>query len=345
MRRFALHSVWEEAGDRIAREGGVTMVVGAVDIGKSTFCAAVAFQALQYHKLVAVVDADVGQSNIGPPGTIGMGFAHPDMNELGDIPLSALYFIGDISPQGHFLDMVVGTQKMVERALSLGAELVIVDTTGLVSGMVARKLKGFKIEAIRPNHLVALQKGGEVEHIIKGWERTSWLRIYRLPPSPMATPRSYGERRENRERKLGAHFANSETYELPLDNVAFRNSPIFSSPPLHPSLFPRFELKLGAKVLWGEGDRWGITLVVRGEGRAYSTYFLEKEVGRRVNIIREEELMNRYAGIMDEMGEYLDVCVLKEMDFSEKKLKILTPFKDVQKIATISLGSLKIEGF
>ena len=344
MRRFALHSVWEEAGERIAREGGVAMVVGAVDIGKSTFCAAVALRALQYHKLVAVVDADIGQSDIGPPGTIGMGFAHPAMNELGDIPLSALYFIGDISPKGHFLDMVVGTQKMVQKALYLGAELVLVDTTGLVSGMVARKLKGFKIEAIRPNHLVALQKGGEVEHIVKGWEKTSWLRIYRLPPSPMATPRSFEERKENRERKLKGHFADSQLYELPIENIAFRNSPIFSSLPLHPSVFLRFETKLGAKILWGEGDRWGLTLVVRGEQGAYSTYFLEKEIGRRINIIREEELINRYAGIMDAVGEYVDVCVLKEIDFSGNKLKILTPLKDVGKIATLSLGSLKIEG-
>lgn len=343
MRKFELHSVWREAGERIAREGGIAMVVGAVDVGKSTFCAAVAYHALQLGKKVAVVDADIGQSDIGPPGTIGMGFAHPDMNELSDIPLSALYFVGDISPQGHFLDMVVGTQKMVQKALSMGAELVLVDTTGLVSGLPARKLKSFKIEAIRPTHLVALQRGGEVEHILRGWEKTSWLNIYRLPPSPLATLRSFEERKANRERKILSHFANPSLFILSLEQVAFKNSPIFSAPPLHPSLIAILEEKWGGKLFWGEGDKWGIVLVGEGGQGERSTFTLERMLGRRVNIINRDELLNRYVGLMNSEGEYLEVGIIKDIDFSERKLHLLTPLKDGDKISTIVFGSLKID--
>ncbi|MGB9876960.1 MAG: Clp1/GlmU family protein [bacterium] len=343
MRKFTLHSIWQETGERIAKEGGVVMVIGAVDIGKSTFCAALAFHALQYHEKVAVVDADIGQSDIGPPGTIGMGFAHPNMTELSDIPLHSLYFVGDISPQGHFLDMVIGTQRMVQKAISLGAGLVLVDTTGLISGMPARKLKSYKIEAVRPNHLVALQKGNEVEHIIKGWERTSWLKIHRLPPSPLATPRSFEERRINRERKFRSHFAQALSFQLPMDSITFRSSPVFSAHPLHPALLLRLEEKWGGKILWGEMDRWGLTLVVGREHRLHSPYFLEREVGRRINIIWEEELENKYAVLIDEEEEHLDVCIVEGIDFSERRISIFTPFKEIDKIATISFGTLKID--
>lgn len=342
MKKFTLHLEWQEVGERIAREGGIAMVIGAVDLGKSTFCAAVAFHALQFHKKVAIVDADIGQSDIGPPGTIGMGFAHPNMNELADIPLTALYFVGDISPQGHFLDMVVGTQKMVEKAISLGAQLVLVDTTGLVSGMPARKLKSFKIEAVRPAHLVALQKGGEVEHILKGWERTKWLNIYRLPPSPLAISRSFEERKANRERKIASHFSNALSLILPLDQLTFRNSPVFSAPSLHPSLVASLENKWGGRLFWGEGDKWGIVLIGESGYRMYSTFSLEKELGRKVSIIAEEDLRNRYVGLMDEEGEYLEVGIMRRIDFGERQVHLLTPFKEKEKVSTLVLGSLKI---
>ncbi len=319
------------------------MVVGAVDLGKSTFCAALAFHALQLHKKVAVVDADIGQSDIGPPGTIGMGFAHPHMRELADIPLSALYFVGDISPEGHFLDMVLGTQKMVQKALSMGAELVLVDTTGLVSGMPARKLKSFKIEAIRPNYLVALQKGGEVEHILRGWEKTSWLKIYRLPPSPLALVRSFEERKANRERKIISHFRDASLITLSLEQIRFRNSPIFSSHPLPLPLVAMLEEKWGGKLLWGEGDRWGIVLVEEGGDRRGSILSLERMLGRRVSIIRDDDLQNRYVGLMDQEGEYIEVGIMKRLDFSERKLHLLTPLKDGERISTLVLGSIKID--
>lgn len=342
MRKFELHQVWRAVGDKIAREGGVAMVVGAVDVGKSTFCSAIAYHALQLGKKVAVVDADIGQSDIGPPGTIGMGFAHSEMMELADIPLSALYFVGDISPQGHFLDMVVGTQKMVQKALSLGAELVLVDTTGLVAGMPARKLKHFKIEAIRPNHLIALQKSGEVEHILKGWEKTSWLSIYRLPPSPLAVARSFEERKANRERKITAYFANASIITLYVDKITFRNFPIFTSPPINPSLLAMLEERWGDKLLWGEGDRWGIMLVGKSRSQDHSTFFLERIMGRRVNVIYEEDLHNRYVGLLDENGEFIDVGILKNIDFAERTLSVFTPIREEIKICSLTLGSLRI---
>jgi len=282
----------------IARKGGVAMVVGAVDMGKSTFCAAVAFHSLSFHKKVAVVDADIGQSDIGPPGTIGMGFAHPDMNRLADIPLISLYFVGDISPRGHFLDMVIGTQKMVQKALSMGAELVLVDTTGFVSGMAARKLKSFKIEAVRPNHLVVLQKRGELEHIVKGWERTDWLSIYRLPPSPLAIVRSFEERKTNRERKIISHFKNAFLLSLSFKEIAFRNSSIVS---------------------------------------------LEEEAISKLSIVVGEDLQNRYVGLVDSNGEYLNVGIIEKIDFAERVLYLLSPLKEKDKISTLVLGSLKIK--
>src|SRR5882724_8235066 len=62
--------------------GGVALLVGATDRGKTTFAAmAAAILAGELSK-VAVVDADIGQSEIGPPGTVGMAAARPDAAKL-----------------------------------------------------------------------------------------------------------------------------------------------------------------------------------------------------------------------------------------------------------------------
>jgi polynucleotide 5'-hydroxyl-kinase GRC3/NOL9 len=59
---------WQQAIDAIletTRRPLVVMVVGAVDTGKTTFCTCLARALFERGMKVAVVDADLGQSDIG----------------------------------------------------------------------------------------------------------------------------------------------------------------------------------------------------------------------------------------------------------------------------------------
>ncbi|MGC8973282.1 MAG: Clp1/GlmU family protein, partial [Thermoproteus sp.] len=60
---------WESAASSVDLNG-VTVVIGAIDVGKSTMTAVLANKALSRGLRVAVIDADVGQNDIGPPTTI-----------------------------------------------------------------------------------------------------------------------------------------------------------------------------------------------------------------------------------------------------------------------------------
>lgn len=337
-----LHSVWQGCAEEIIKRKGVVMVIGGVDVGKSTFCAALAFHALESISKVAVVDADIGQSDIGPPGTIGLGFAHKEMNSLSDIPLSSFYFVGATSPHGHFLEMVLGTQRMVERAVSQGAEMVIVDTTGLIAGGPARKLKDMKIEALRPSHLVAIQRGRELEHILKGWEGMHWLKIHRIPPSPLARLRSPEERKGRREAKYREHFAKATILESPISSLAFRNAPLFHANPLSPANLILLGEKLKTKIVWGEEDPWELTLVIEGSYDELALSMLEGFLRKRIVLIPLGRLKNTYVGLRDEEGEFLEVGVIESIDFTKGVIKVLTPWREAGKISTISFGTLRI---
>lgn len=45
-----------------------------------------------------------------------------------------MWFLGATSPIGHLLEIVVGTKKMADKALNSGADVVIVNTSGLILG-------------------------------------------------------------------------------------------------------------------------------------------------------------------------------------------------------------------
>ena len=92
---------WKSVVDKIMTTGRVVMVIGRVDTGKSTFCRHLASVAIKRGLKVGIVDADVGQSWIGPPTTVGMKIFTQD-------PAPALfpdsfYFVGSVSPERHLL--------------------------------------------------------------------------------------------------------------------------------------------------------------------------------------------------------------------------------------------------
>ena len=62
---------WQDHIDDVKASPGTVVVVGAIDVGKTTFCALLASQGVEAGIPTAVVDADMGQSEIGPPTTIG----------------------------------------------------------------------------------------------------------------------------------------------------------------------------------------------------------------------------------------------------------------------------------
>jgi polynucleotide 5'-hydroxyl-kinase GRC3/NOL9 len=93
----------------------------------------------------------------------------------------------------------------------------VVDTTGLISGELGKALKTAKIRAIRPAHIVAIQRGDELEHILS---LVGDARIHRLKASRAAKTRSASSRRAYRKRKLEEYFRERGQSEHILDASA-----------------------------------------------------------------------------------------------------------------------------
>ena len=96
---------WRGAAEAILSNPGVVVVLGATDSGKSTFCSYLTGKGIDTGIRTALVDADVGQSRVGPPGCIGWAWAGPQ----GIGAEEDLWFVGSFSPSGHLSECIVGT--------------------------------------------------------------------------------------------------------------------------------------------------------------------------------------------------------------------------------------------
>ena len=179
------------------------MMIGAPDTGKSTTSIQIIEKAVALGKTVAYVDADLGQTTVGPPTCIGLRWVRdaPDLGELERF--DELRFVGGITPDRYRLQQVTGTASLVNEARE-EADLIVIDTTGAVSGIVGQTLKYHKVELCRPDMVVALQRGSEMEPLVGLLRRFFAADVTALPVPPGITPVDPGTRAEQRALRFAA---------------------------------------------------------------------------------------------------------------------------------------------
>lgn len=199
----------EQGFERLLSSGGVVFLLGGIDTGKTTFGIELAHRAAAAGMAAAIVDADIVQSTVGPPTTVGLKLIHENAEVTREALRVAdgLAFVGSLVPKGHLLPLVVGTAKLVARAREAGCSLIVVDTTSLVSGIYGQTLKHFKMDLVAPQFVVAFERGGELEPVVGIAQRFTPAEVIELDVSPMVVPRSVDERMMFREEQFAAYFA------------------------------------------------------------------------------------------------------------------------------------------
>ena len=182
------------------------MFVGAMDTGKTTMALTCARAAIDAGKVVGFVDADISNSRIGPPACVGLKYlrSHDDLDSLeeGD----ALHFVGAISPNKLVLQQTIATAALAGRAREV-CDLVIIDTSSVVSGVIGETLKYHKAELVRPDMVVAMQRGAEMEPISGMLKRFFSVDVTSIPVDPDIIPSGPDERAERRTAAFRKAFA------------------------------------------------------------------------------------------------------------------------------------------
>lgn len=263
---------YEALVDETVRTKHTVMLVGGLDTGKSTLSRRLLEAAAAAGRRAAYVDADLGQKTVGPPATMALRFVRsaedlaPGRFEEAD----ALAFVGATSPQGHMVQVISAVASLHRRALEAGAELVIVDTSGMVSGVYGQILKYHKVEMVRPDLVVGLQRGEELLPLLGVIQRFFATEVVPLGVHPDVVPTTVDQRAEHRERSMARYFSGALH--------RFRVKPTV----FMPALPPMFELEQLHRLLVGLSDGGGGTT-----GLGYLEHTPEEGVLRLISPVAE----------------------------------------------------------
>jgi polynucleotide 5'-hydroxyl-kinase GRC3/NOL9 len=258
--------------DRVASTARVAMLIGGLDSGKSTFGRTIARAGLEAGRAVAYLDADLGQKVVGPPTAVTLRHLRgpQDLEPASLARVDAMYFVGANSPQGQLLPLVVGSGLMLAQAIDEGADLVVVDTSGLVSGVYGQILKYHKIELLQPDIVIGLQRGEELDPLLGIIHRFFNTEVVALPVDPDVRSVSVEERARNREEAFRRYF------DGPLQR--WRIKPTVFMPAL-PALFEQEQLD---RILVGLSDGKGTYT-----GLGYLEYSVDEGVLRLLSPVPE----------------------------------------------------------
>jgi len=219
---------WEELATNLFQQTGPTVLIGATDSGKSTLTQYLLRRFIENHTPIVIVDADIGQSSLGMPGTITMKvFKKPA--DIRAFHAERTFFIGSLNPAQKIPLMIEGTTYLVHKAKKR-SDHILVDTTGLIHSEYGRSLKLGKIKTIQPETIIAIEREKELEHILAMIHDT---RVYRIKPSRNALERSRDTRIRYRKKKFDEYFLENNMREFFLENIAFyyNGKPSFSKKP------------------------------------------------------------------------------------------------------------------
>ncbi|HLB62765.1 MAG TPA: polynucleotide 5'-hydroxyl-kinase [Actinomycetota bacterium] len=233
--------------ERAARAEHAVAIIGGLDAGKTTFAKAVIRAALAAGRTPALLDCDLGQKSVGPPCTVGLKLAGSEADLEADALSGAdgVWFVGSTSPQGHSIPLITGVAALSAKARELGADLLVVDTSGLVSGVYGQLLKYHKFEVLRPNLVVGLRRGEELNPILGHAQRFFSAEVVALDIPPEVVSTSVEQRAELRREAMARYFS-GEVQRWRVKSTVFM-----------PVLPPLFELSLLDRLLVGLSDGRG----------------------------------------------------------------------------------------
>ncbi len=336
---------WDEGSKEflgLEKKPVTAMVLGTVDSGKSSFCTLLVNRALAEKKKVAVLDGDLGQSDIGPPSTVAYAFVARPITDLFSLHAKNAFFIGETSAS-NVEDKVIGALASLKKEiLASNPEFVVINTDGWVEGEGALDYKVRLVGELRPDIVFCVQQKDELSPVIAGIEGFKKV----LVESPFAIrQRDIGRRRSLRELGYIKYLGNSKVQSLSLSWLKFEGNELFDICKARMSARQADKINglLGMKPLQLSevSDKVCVIIGRRRWIDPDNVRKVEDYVRKKVVVTRKGEEEGLLAGVFDSNRKFLGIGVLQAIDYLRKSLKISTPVSG--DICVLALGKVRLD--
>jgi polynucleotide 5'-hydroxyl-kinase GRC3/NOL9 len=306
------------------RHARTILLLGGTDTGKTTFLTWLANNLLGREQRIAIVDADVGQSSLGPPTTIGLSLVAEPFERLQELPPVGLYFVGATSPRGHLLPVIVGTKRLVDRARRLGAGQVIVDTCGFIGADGGQALKHYQIDLVDPDVVVCLQRGEECEPILLALGHRQRPHVLRLRASHACRRRGIEERRRHRQRALQTYLGRTKIISPLWVDLDLVEAPVGCGTALDVESHELLRHVRTPAVVWAEQRDGELYVILRSYPYPDAVAELARATGLHLRTWLVGELHGTLLGLLNEAGDTVGIGILQRIDFSSRRFEVLT---------------------
>ena len=336
---------WQKAGEELLgfRTNPVTaMVLGAVDSGKTSFCTYLINNLLHAKLKVAVLDGDIGQSDIGPPCTISYAFVKKPVTDLFNLKAENAYFVGVTSPSKAIEKVIDGLASLEKEILSDRPDFVVVNTDGWVEGEEAASYKVKLVKHLNPNIVFYIQQREESAPIQNTLEK---LRKVIVDSPSEIRHRSREKRKSLRELGYVKYLRNAKVRSLPLNWLQIEENELIGTSGKRGSTEKArkiYEL-LGMKPLHFTELRDRICVVI-GKSRWIETENIRKVeefMKKTVMIIRKGEEQGLLTALHDAEKRFLGIGVLREIDYIRNVMKVYTPVSE--EVSVVAIGRVKVD--
>jgi polynucleotide 5'-hydroxyl-kinase GRC3/NOL9 len=318
------------------------MVLGTADSGKTSFCTYLVNKVLDENRKVAILDGDLGQSDIGPPSTVAYALPSRPITDLFNLRAKNAYFIGETSPIGVTDRVIVALASLKEEILANNAEFVVINTDGWVEGECAVNYKTQLIEKLGPNVIFCIQQKDEIAPLISGLEKFKKV----IVESPSAIrQRDIEKRRSLRELGYIKYLGNAKVQSLSLSWLKVEGNELFGicKTRINARQASTIYELLGMKPLQLSelNDRLCVIIGRRRWINIDNIKKVEEYTKKKVIVARKGEEEGLLTGMYDSKRKFLGIGVLQEIDYLRKIVKISTPVS--RDIRVLALGKLKLD--
>ncbi len=317
------------------------MILGDVDTGKTSFSTFLLNTALHHEVQPALIDVDLGQSDIGPPTSIGFCPISKPLADLFSEQPAALFFTGHTSAKGITQRVELGLEVMLMHVAEEKEGLTVINTDGWISGEDAHAYKRGLIRRACADLLVGIQRRDELEPLLSLMEQEG-VTALRVSPSPAVTKRGREERQALREQSYKKYLGTPTARSLQMNWVTLEYTPLGQGTRVDIPRVTALEHALRTNIVYSEESEDAVFIVIDMTGRVEEDAVSAAEtlLQKDVYVVKEGEETGLLVSVLNAKREFLGLGILSKLDYVNRAVKIETACKDT--ISILQFSQVKI---
>ncbi|HIQ03160.1 MAG TPA: hypothetical protein EYH40_01930 [Desulfurococcales archaeon] len=343
---------WEKIANEILTDSSKNkkmkvIIIGDVESGKTSLSTLIANMAHRKGLKTAIIDADVGQADIGPPTCISLGIVEKPILKLSDVKLVKSCFVGSITPCNSMDKLLTCLSQLLNHAYNI-ADIIIIDTDGWIKSTEAIESKINIIKLVKPDYILLLKKANDswISRLEEYLKQCKKIKCITLPTPSLIKIRNREFRKSFREHGYSRFLKNLQSLTVKLNSIKIINSELFNGIPLSNEELNKIKNILNVDdntILYGEKSNNKAIIVLSKRVEVGSEQ--ELKIKETLGVFRVEYRVQGFeqgivVGLLDENLEDLGIGIIESIDFKNMTMKILVP-KGISP-SLISVGQIKL---